>query len=38
MKADGTEVATPIDYADIPDNAKGCPGMALQNQTQENAA
>ena len=38
MKADGTEVATPIDYADIPDKAKGCPGMAPQNQTQANAA
>jgi len=32
------EVATPIDYADIPDKAKGCPGMAPQNQTQANAA
>lgn len=27
-------VATPIDYADIPDSAKGCPGMAPQNQIQ----
>ena len=32
MKADGTEVATPIDYADIPDKAKGCPGMAPHAQ------
>lgn len=32
------EVATPIDYTDIPDKAKGCPGMAPQNQTQANAA
>jgi len=32
------EVATPIDYSEIPDRAKGCPGMAPQNQTQANAA
>jgi len=32
------EVATPIDYVDIPDRAKGCPAMAPQNQTQANAA
>ncbi|MCH2433772.1 MAG: amidohydrolase [Acidimicrobiales bacterium] len=31
------EVATPIDYADIPERARGCPGMAPQNQVQETA-
>jgi len=28
------EVATPIDYADIPEEAKGCPGMNPLNQLQ----
>ena len=28
------EVATPIDYADIPERAKGCPGMNPLNQIQ----
>lgn len=28
-------VATPIDYADIPERAKGCPGMNPLNQVQE---
>ncbi len=28
------EVATPISYADIPDEAKGCPGMNPLNQVQ----
>ncbi len=29
------EVATPIPYADIPEQARACPGMAPQNQVQE---
>ncbi len=29
------EVSTPIDYADIPETAKGCPGMNPLNQMQE---
>ncbi|MDH4172069.1 MAG: amidohydrolase, partial [Acidimicrobiia bacterium] len=28
-------VATPIDYAEIPERAKGCPGMNPLNQLQE---
>ena len=32
------EVATPIDYADIPDEAKGCPGMNPLNQLEGTAA
>lgn len=32
------EVATPIDYADIPEEAKGCPGMNPLNQVQPVAA
>ena len=31
-------VSSGISYADIPETAKGCPGMAPQNQTQEVAA
>ena len=29
------EIATPISYSDIPDTAKGCPGMNPLNQVQE---
>ncbi len=29
------EVSTPIDYAEIPERAKGCPGMNPLNQVQE---
>ena len=32
------EVSTPIDYADIPEEAKGCPGMNPLNQVQPVAA
>ena len=28
-------VASGISYSEIPEKAKGCPGMAPQNQTQE---
>ena len=28
------EVATPIDYSEIPEEAKGCPGMNPLNQVQ----
>ena len=28
-------VATPIDYSEIPERAKGCPGMNPLNQVQE---
>jgi len=31
-------VASGISYSEIPEKAKGCPGMAPQNQTQEVAA
>ncbi len=33
-----THVSGGISYVDIPETAKGCPGMAPQNQTQEVAA
>ena len=29
------EVSSPISYADIPETAKGCPGMNPLNQVQE---
>ena len=31
-------VETPIDYSEIPERAKGCPGMNPINQVQETAA